>query len=74
VFYGVGGENEGYCKQVLIASSPRSTVELWAYSAQSFGANHRENFLVACAKCNNFKKHRFIKKEGSEWVIYSFKK
>lgn len=42
--------------------------------AQSIGANHRENFLVACAKCNNFKKHRFIKKEGSEWVIYSFKK
>jgi 5-methylcytosine-specific restriction endonuclease McrA len=42
--------------------------------AQSFGANHRENFLVACAKCNNFKKHRFIKKEGSGWVIYSFKK
>ncbi len=42
--------------------------------AQSFGANDRENFLVACAKCNNFKKHRFIKKEGSGWVIYSFKK
>lgn len=42
--------------------------------AQSFGANDRENFLVACAKCNNFKKHRFIKKEGSDWVIYSFKK
>lgn len=42
--------------------------------AQSFGANDRENFLVACAKCNNFKKHRFIKKEGSEWVVYSFKK
>lgn len=41
---------------------------------QSFGANDRENFLVACAKCNNFKKHRFIKKEGSEWTIYSFKK
>lgn len=42
--------------------------------AQSFGANDRENFLVACAKCNNFKKHRFIKKECSGWVIYSFKK
>lgn len=41
---------------------------------QSYGSNDPRNFLVACEKCNSFKKHRFIKKEGSDWVIYSFKK
>lgn len=41
---------------------------------QSFGSNHFSNFLVACEKCNNFKKHRFIKKDKSGWTIYSFKK
>lgn len=42
--------------------------------AQSFGSNDPSNFLIACENCNNFKKHRFIKKEGTGWVIYSFKK
>ena len=37
--------------------------------AQSLGSNHPSNFLVACEKCNSFKKHRFIKKDGEKWVI-----
>ena len=41
--------------------------------AQSYGSNDPRNFLVACEKCNGFKKHRFIKKEGSEWGIYRFR-
>ena len=41
---------------------------------QSFGSNDPRNFLVACEKCNNFKKHRFIKKEGSGWAIYKWGK
>ena len=41
---------------------------------QSFGSNDPRNFLVACEKCNNFKKHRFIKKDALGWVIYDFKR
>lgn len=40
---------------------------------QSLGSNDRRNFLIACTKCNNFKKHRLIKKEGFGWAIYNFK-
>jgi 5-methylcytosine-specific restriction endonuclease McrA len=25
---------------------------------QSFGSNHRSNFILACSRCNAFKKHR----------------
>ncbi len=40
---------------------------------QSFGSNHPSNFLVACEKCNNFKKHRFIKKDGDKWLVINVK-
>ncbi len=30
--------------------------------AQSFGSNYKDNLLIACEKCNNHKKHRFIRK------------
>lgn len=40
---------------------------------QSFGSNHQSNFLVACEKCNNFKKHRFIKKDDNKWLIINVK-
>ncbi len=36
---------------------------------QSFGSNHPSNLLVACAKCNGYKKHRFIRREREKWVI-----
>ena len=28
---------------------------------QSYGSNHQKNFILACGKCNGYKKHRFIK-------------
>lgn len=31
-------------------------------ATQSFGSNHPENLLVACERCNNHKKHRFIRR------------
>ena len=41
--------------------------------SQSFGSNHPSNFLVACEKCNGFKKHRFIRRENEGWVIVNVK-
>ena len=35
-------------------------------AAQSFGSNHLDNLLLACEKCNNYKKHRFIKKDKNQ--------
>ncbi|MCW1888284.1 MAG: HNH endonuclease [Candidatus Moranbacteria bacterium] len=39
--------------------------------AQSFGSNHKDNLLIACEKCNNHKKHRFIMKtkEGKFKIV-----
>ncbi|MDD5041715.1 MAG: hypothetical protein PHX87_05040 [Candidatus Peribacteraceae bacterium] len=33
---------------------------------QSFGSNHPDNLILACERCNAFKKHRFLSKE--EWL------
>ncbi|MBN2785885.1 MAG: HNH endonuclease [Pontiellaceae bacterium] len=30
---------------------------------QSFGSNDKSNFILACARCNAFKKHRFPSRE-----------
>lgn len=32
--------------------------------SESFGSNHPDNLLIACEKCNSFKKHRFVKKNA----------
>ena len=40
---------------------------------KSFGSNNPENLLLACAKCNDHKKHRFVRKnsEGKfEFQVY----
>ncbi|MBK6989183.1 MAG: hypothetical protein IPH33_13745 [Bacteroidetes bacterium] len=29
-------------------------------ATQSFGSNHIDNLVIACASCNNHKKHRII--------------
>ena len=36
---------------------------------QSFGSNHNVNFVLACAKCNNHKKHRFPSAETIEHIF-----
>ncbi|MDD4628765.1 MAG: hypothetical protein PHE68_05230 [Candidatus Peribacteraceae bacterium] len=33
---------------------------------QSFGSNHPDNLILACERCNAFKKHRFLNRE--EWL------
>lgn len=30
---------------------------------QSFGSNHPGNLLLACERCNNYKKHRFVRRD-----------
>lgn len=37
--------------------------------SKSFGSNHPQNLLLACEKCNNYKKHRFIQKTQDEKFI-----
>lgn len=32
-------------------------------ATQSFGSNHIDNLVIACANCNNHKKHRILKGE-----------
>ena len=32
-------------------------------AAQSFGSNHIDNLVIACANCNNHKKHRLLGRE-----------
>lgn len=36
---------------------------------QSIGSNHPDNFALACARCNNHKKHRFLEPEHLARVI-----
>ena len=36
--------------------------------SQSFGSNHPSNFVLACKKCNAFKKHRMPMKETLEHI------
>lgn len=31
--------------------------------AQSFGSNHPKNLILACSRCNAYKKHRFLERE-----------
>lgn len=35
---------------------------------QSFGSNHQDNFVLACPRCNAFKKHRFPSTELIEKI------
>ena len=37
---------------------------------QSIGSNHPHNFALACARCNNHKKHRFLEPEHLARVIF----
>lgn len=39
--------------------------------SQSFGSNHPNNLLLACEACNNFKKHRFVKKVSDKYEVVS---
>jgi 5-methylcytosine-specific restriction endonuclease McrA len=36
---------------------------------QSFGSNHQDNFVLACSRCNAFKKHRFPTQELIQEII-----
>lgn len=40
--------------------------------SQSFGSNHPSNLILACEACNNFKKHRFIRKIRDGYEIVKF--
>ncbi|MBK7431316.1 MAG: HNH endonuclease [Bacteroidetes bacterium] len=31
-------------------------------ATQSFGSNHIDNLVIACANCNNHKKHRILRR------------
>jgi len=37
--------------------------------AQSFGSNHESNFVLACVRCNAYKKHGFPTKEILHYII-----
>lgn len=37
--------------------------------AQSFGSNHPNNLILACSRCNAFKKHRFLEKELIQKIL-----
>lgn len=41
--------------------------------SQSFGSNSLNNFVLACKACNNFKKHRFVKRDGNKYKIVDWK-
>ncbi len=47
-----------------IEAKPRKKVQ-----TQSIGSNHLHNFALACARCNNHKKHRFLEPEHLARVI-----
>lgn len=38
---------------------------------QSFGSNHPRNLILACAKCNGRKKHRFLDREAMRRILLS---
>ena len=43
--------------------------------SQSFGSNNIENMLLACKKCNAYKKHRFIFNDSQDkWKIVKYDK
>ena len=37
--------------------------------SQSFGSNHLDNLIIACNKCNNRKKHRFLDREHLQKIL-----
>jgi 5-methylcytosine-specific restriction endonuclease McrA len=37
--------------------------------AQSFGSNHPNNLILACERCNNYKKHRFLSREQLKRIL-----
>lgn len=37
--------------------------------SQSFGSNHLDNLIIACSKCNNRKKHRFLGREHLQKIL-----
>jgi len=37
--------------------------------AQSFGSNHPKNLILACKRCNAFKKHKFLGEERIQKII-----
>jgi len=41
---------------------------------QSFGSNHPDNLILACNKCNSFKKHKILDKDHINLIISSIKK
>jgi hypothetical protein len=40
-------------------------------AAQSFGSNHPNNLILACANCNNRKKHTFLGREQIKHILQS---
>lgn len=37
--------------------------------SQSFGSNHVNNMIIACRKCNNHKKHRFLERQQIKQIL-----
>jgi len=37
--------------------------------SQSFGSNHIDNLIIACADCNNYKKHRIIERAKIQSIL-----
>ncbi len=37
--------------------------------AQSFGSNHPKNLILACSRCNAYKKHRFLESEVLKQIL-----
>lgn len=38
-------------------------------ATQGFGSNHLDNLVIACTKCNNHKKHRFLESEKLREIL-----
>lgn len=38
-------------------------------TAQSFGSNHPKNLILACSRCNAYKKHKFLEKEIIQKIL-----
>ena len=36
---------------------------------QSFGSNHLDNLILACNKCNNHKKHKFLDRDQMSLIL-----
>ena len=40
-------------------------------AAESFGSNHISNLVLACKRCNAFKKHRFLERDAIRRILES---